>query len=79
MFEFATSEPALMHSAIILSAKHFVSLGGSESAILPAFYHHKLQAVQLINSRLGDSTMATTDGTLGAVASLTILEVRNRV
>jgi hypothetical protein len=75
MFEFVTSEPAMMHAAIILSAKHFVFLGGSETTILPAFYHHKLQAIQVVNARLGDCVMATADGTLGVVASLTILEV----
>lgn len=75
MFPFAVSDPVLTHVCLLLGASHFVFMGGSSDMVATAFYHHKVQAIRLVNERLGDPSMALLDGTVGAVACLTILEV----
>jgi hypothetical protein len=75
-FVFATSDTVLMHTAIILAANHWVRLGGNPDTVTLALYHHKVEAIRIINERLGDPTKATLDGTVGAVAAMTLAEVR---
>jgi hypothetical protein len=75
LFDFATSDPALMHGALMLSANHFINVGGAKTLVELALYQHKTTVIQMINERLGDLATATCDGTVGAVANLTIFEV----
>jgi hypothetical protein len=75
-FDFATSDTVLMHAAIILSAYHWVRLGGNPDTVVLALYHHKVEAIRIINERLGDPAKATLDGTVGAIAVMTIAEVK---
>lgn len=64
-----------MHTAILLAANHWVLLGGNPATVSSAFYHHKLEAIRIINERLGDPAGAGLVGTVGAVAAMTLAEV----
>jgi len=64
-----------MHSAIFLAANSWMQLGGRRTLIEPTFYHHKTEAIRIINERLGDRSAATSDSTVGAIACLVLLEV----
>jgi hypothetical protein len=75
-FELATSDVVLMHLAIILSANHWVRLGGNPSTVESALYYHKVEAIRIINERLRDPARAEQDSTVGAVAAITLAEVR---
>jgi hypothetical protein len=75
-FVFATSDTVLMHTAIILAANHWLRLGGNPNTVIPALYHHKVEAIQIINERLGDPTKATLDGTIGAIGVMILIEVK---
>ncbi len=75
MFDFVASDPLLMHCAILLAANHFSLMGQVAAVPLGAFYYHKVEAIRMVNARLGNAVTATSTGTIGAVASLTILEV----
>lgn len=76
LFRFATSDPALMHGALVLSANSRANLCRDEKAHLePILYQHKTETIRLVNERLGNRRVATSDGTVGAIACLVILEV----
>ena len=64
-----------MHAVIMLSAYHWVRLGGNSDTVASALFHHKVEAIRIINERLGDPAKATLDGTVGAIAVMTIAEV----
>lgn len=64
-----------MHTAILLAANHWVLLGGNPVTVSSAFYHHKLEAIRIINERLGDPARVGLVGTIGAVAAMTLVEV----
>lgn len=75
MFDFAVSDEGLIHCAILLAADHFMLLGGNRTIAMSVFYQHKVEAIRIVNSRLGNPELATADGTVGTVACLTIAEV----
>ena len=76
LFRFATSDAALLHGALVLAASNWMKLcGGQRAFIEPTFYQHKTEAIRIINERMGDSSVATSDATVGAIACLVILEV----
>lgn len=76
LFRFATSDPALMHGALVLSANSRATLCRDEKTQLePILYQHKTETIRLVNERLGNQRVATSDGTVGAIACLVILEV----
>lgn len=75
-FELATSDVVLIHIAIFLSANHWVRLGGNPSTVKSALYYHKVEAIRIINERLRDPATAKEDSTVGAVAAITLAEVR---
>ena len=76
LFRFATSDRALMHGALLLSANSRANLCRSEKTHLePILYQHKTETIRLVNERLGNRRAATSDGTVGAIACLVILEV----
>jgi hypothetical protein len=75
-FKFATSDTVLMHTAILLAANHWVRQGGNPNTVSSALYHHKIEAIRIINERLADPAKATLDGTVGAVAAMTLSEVK---
>ena len=77
-FEFAIHHPALLHASLAIAASHWMHLGGSKSEALPVYYHHKVEAIQMVNSSLEDDESAVSDGTLAAIACLAISEVRNK-
>lgn len=65
-----------MHGMLLLAANSWTKLGEGRTALMePTLYHHKTEAIRIINERLGDTDLATSDGTVGATASLVILEV----
>ena len=73
--ELITNDEAMLHTAIVLAANHWINLGGKPATVSSALYHHKLEAIRIINDRLGDSTKAVLVGTIGAVAGMTLAEV----
>jgi hypothetical protein len=75
MLDFALTDEGLMNCAILLAADHFMLLGGNRVIAEPAFYHHKLEAIRIVNERLGNPQMATSEATVGMVACLTLTEV----
>lgn len=76
-FKFAASDTVLMHTAIVLATNHWVRLGGNPNTVSSALYHHKIEAIRIINERLADPAKATLDGTIGAVAAMTLSEVKS--
>jgi hypothetical protein len=64
-----------MNCAILLAADHFMLLGGNRAIAESAFYYHKLEAIRIVNKRLGNPQMATAEATVGTVACLTLTEV----
>ena len=70
------SDEALIHTAILLAANHWVLLGGNPASVSSAFYHHKIEAIRINNERLGHPIRAGLVGTVGAVAAMTLVEVR---
>jgi hypothetical protein len=77
--ELVRSDDALMHTAILLAANHWVLLGGNPATVSSALYHHKLEAIRIINERLDDPAKAGLVGTVGAVAAMTLAEVSNNL
>ncbi|KAJ5043090.1 uncharacterized protein L3040_004476 [Drepanopeziza brunnea f. sp. 'multigermtubi'] len=73
--EFSTSDIAVLHSVLHLTANHWVATGGDPGYMAPALYHHKLEAMRIIRERLRDPEQATTDGTVGGIAILILAEV----
>jgi hypothetical protein len=66
----------MMHGMLVLAANSWMKLGEGRTALMEAtLYQHKTEAIRIINERLGDIKLATSDGTVGAAASLVILEV----
>ncbi|EKD17935.1 putative Transcriptional regulatory protein moc3 [Drepanopeziza brunnea f. sp. 'multigermtubi' MB_m1] len=72
--EFSTSDIAVLHSVLHLTANHWVATGGDPGYMAPALYHHKLEAMRIIRERLRDPEQATTDGTVGGIAILILAE-----
>jgi hypothetical protein len=65
-----------MHGALVLSANSRANLCMVEKTYLePILYQHKTETIRLVNERLGIRRVATSDGTVGAIACLVILEV----
>jgi hypothetical protein len=76
LFRFSTSDAALLHGTLVLAANSWARVCGGERAQLePILYQHKTEAIRIVNERLGERIFATTDGTVGAIACLTIFEV----
>lgn len=73
--ELARSDQALMHTSILLAANHWIVVGGNPATVASAFFHHKLEAIRIINERLDDPARAGLVGTIGAVAAMTLSEV----
>lgn len=48
---------------------------GREDSTRTDPYQHKTETIRLVNERLGNQRVATSDGTVGAIACLVILEV----
>lgn len=76
MFTWAISDGALLSASLVLAAKHWSGLRGSKRLIESTLYHLKTQAIRLVNERLSDPVAAVSDGTVGAVGVLVLMEVR---
>ena len=75
ILQLATSDVALLHTTILLSANHWIRTGRDPSVVSATLLHHKVEAIRIINERLDDNSMAVLDGTIGAVASMALAEV----
>jgi hypothetical protein len=75
-YELAMSDMILAHTAILLSANHWVRLGGNPATIASARHYHKVKAVRMIIERLGNPASAILGGTVGAIAGMALAEVR---
>ncbi|KAK9369638.1 hypothetical protein V1509DRAFT_470601 [Lipomyces kononenkoae] len=76
-FIYALHSPAVLNAALVLAASHFMRLSGQRSDIQSAYYHHKVEAIRIINGALIDRTTAMSDEIISAVACLTISEGAN--
>lgn len=74
LLDLATSELCLMHAVIILAANEQVKMCGNATNVFSRAYH-KVEAIRMINERLGVPEMATLDSTVGAVAMMALAEV----
>lgn len=73
-FSFALTDPALFHTTLFISASHLSA--SQKKPALPAFFQHRGEVIRIVNNRLRKSTAAAaTDGTIGAVAGLSIADV----
>ncbi|KAH8807863.1 hypothetical protein F5884DRAFT_881403 [Xylogone sp. PMI_703] len=63
---YVMQDPAMLSSALVLSASHWVLIGGMRTLIAPTYYHHKAEAIRIINERLTDSRQAICDSTLSS-------------
>jgi hypothetical protein len=65
-----------MHGVLVLAASSWMKCCEDMRAVMePTFFQHKTEAIRIVNQRLGDRSLATSDGTVGAIACLVILEV----
>lgn len=74
---FVAGGTAVLNAALVLSASHWMLLGGSRTEVGPAYYHHKVEAIKAINEGLVDKSSAVSDKILAAIAILAIVEVRD--
>lgn len=72
----ATSDAALFHTALSHYAGNY-GLSNQESDPIEAL-RFRMEAMRLVNQRLGDVGSALADGTLGTVASLLSYEVNQQ-
>ena len=73
---YALSDPALFQATLLISAVHLALLHGG--ILGEEVFYHKGETIRLVNNRLRDPEQGATDGTIGAVACLTIIEVSSR-
>lgn len=79
VFELLIKDKAMMHAGLVITANHWITLGGARNRIETTFYYHKVEAIRTINEGLSNPTLAISDGIVRAVACITILEVSDRV
>lgn len=72
-FNFAISDEALFHATMLHAAGHNAMLAGNTDLADP--FQLKLEAIRLVNERLGDPVRSISDLTIGAVACLVMFEV----
>jgi len=76
LFRWAISDHALLNGVLVLSASSLIKCRQElRAAVEPTLYQHKTEAIRIVNERLGDRIVATSDGTMGAITCLAILEV----
>jgi hypothetical protein len=78
VWSFAMSDPIVFHGALLLTAEHMKVVGDLSPDLDSALLHHKVEVIRLVNERLGDPHMAASDGTVGGIACLAILEVSDK-
>ena len=69
------SDIALMHTVVLLAANYWVRVCASSAAIDFSLAYHNVEAIRIINERLNDPQMASMDGTIGAIAAMSLAEV----
>lgn len=65
-----------MHTIILLAANHWVRVCRKPAIMAFCLAHHKVEAIRIINERLENPEIACADGTIGAVAAISLAEVR---
>lgn len=73
--DLATSDVVVMHTIILLAANYWGRVTGNLATVAFSLAHHKIEAIRVINERLGDQVRATMDSTIAAVAAMTLAEV----
>lgn len=74
-FAFAITDPALFHGTLFHWAAHKANAGNGIDRDSPEILAHKLEAMRLVNERLGDPEQELKDETIAAVACLANVEV----
>jgi hypothetical protein len=72
---FVIANTALLNATLVLSASHWLLLGGPKAEAVSVFYHHKIEAIKTINEGLANKRSAISDSIIAAVAMLAIAEV----
>ncbi|KAK6087277.1 hypothetical protein SCUP234_01908 [Seiridium cupressi] len=75
LVEKAMSSPALLHSALLLSALRWTWYSGSSENIQKSCLQHKLEAVKFVNERVQDPATVATQTTITSVAALAMAEI----
>ena len=74
-FNKALNDEACFHGTLFVSAAHRALLAGSGHDLPKYCYHHKGEAIRIINQRLRDPHQCIEDGTVAAIACLAAYEV----
>jgi hypothetical protein len=70
---FAITDTALLHVTLVISALHVALLRGKEFSV-DAFRHQR-EAVKVLNDKLNDPILSSTDSTILAISCLSLIEV----
>lgn len=73
-FEFASTDDALLHAFLIMSALHICILRGRTSSV--DAFRHQTKLVKLLNDRLSDPILSCLDSTILVISCLALIEVR---
>ncbi|KUJ11628.1 uncharacterized protein LY89DRAFT_722740 [Mollisia scopiformis] len=74
LLSFQTSRPELLHTIILFTASHLQALTNSNEYDRDIF-HHRGEAIRIINSSLDDPSEQTSDQMIAALSSLILYEV----
>lgn len=72
-FSYALTDPALAHTMMIYAANHDQFSTGRPRVV--DIYHHKGEAIRILNSRLRESHVSISDATIVTIAGMVIFEV----
>lgn len=72
-FRYSLTDPALAHAMMIYAANHDQFSTGRPRIV--DIYHHKVEAIRILNARLRESPINISDETIVTIAELVIFEV----
>jgi hypothetical protein len=76
-FNKALSDRACYHGSMFIATAHRIRVFNLQQSVPPEFYHHKGEAIRLIQERLDDPQGRFEDGTVAAITCLAAFEVTN--
>jgi hypothetical protein len=72
--KFAVTDAALLHTTLVISALHVALLRGQEFSV--DAFRHQGAAVNILNDRLNDPILSSTDSTILSISCLALIDVR---
>jgi len=71
--KFAITDAALLHTTLAISALHIALLRGKKFSV--DAFRHQGAAVKILNGRLSDPMLSSTDPTILSISCLALIEV----